>query len=121
MFRLRNPISPCSAACYTVIAACAVLCLLVSDLRAGTAKGGESEFVWAGDPEGGAPFVEANPQRPDDVAGFDVEVADLIARGLGRKAVFININFSLKSLACKQRKTNFLPSLGEVRVDVGFF
>lgn len=77
-----------------MIAACAVLCLLVGDLRAGAAKGGESEFVWAGDPEGGAPFVEANPKRPDEVAGFDVEVADLIARGLGRKALFININFS---------------------------
>jgi polar amino acid transport system substrate-binding protein len=54
----------------------------------------EREFLWAGDPEGGAPFVEADPAQPDKVVGFDVEIADLIARGLGRKAVFLNITFT---------------------------
>jgi polar amino acid transport system substrate-binding protein len=52
------------------------------------------EFFWAGDPEGGAPFVEADPAQPDKVVGFDVEIADLIARSLGRKAGFINITFT---------------------------
>jgi polar amino acid transport system substrate-binding protein len=52
------------------------------------------EFRWAGDPEGGAPFVEADPSQPDKLVGFDVEIADLIARGLGRKATFINITFT---------------------------
>jgi polar amino acid transport system substrate-binding protein len=54
----------------------------------------ERDFLWAGDPEGGAPFVEADPAQPDKVVGFDVEIADLIARGLGRKAAFINITFT---------------------------
>lgn len=52
------------------------------------------EFRWAGDPEGGAPFVEADPAHPDKLVGFDVEIAELIARGLGRKAAFINITFT---------------------------
>jgi polar amino acid transport system substrate-binding protein len=52
------------------------------------------ELRWAGDPEGGAPFVEADPARPDRLVGFDVEIADLIARGLGRKSSFINITFT---------------------------
>lgn len=51
-------------------------------------------FRWAGDPEGGAPFVEADPVHPDRLVGFDVEIADLIARGLGRKASFVNITFT---------------------------
>jgi polar amino acid transport system substrate-binding protein len=51
-------------------------------------------FRWAGDPEGGAPFVEADPAHPDKLVGFDVEIADLIARGLGREASFINITFT---------------------------
>ncbi|HEV3141390.1 MAG TPA: ABC transporter permease subunit [Vicinamibacterales bacterium] len=51
-------------------------------------------FVWAGDPEGGAPFVEADPSRPNDLVGFDVEIAALMARGLGRSAQFINIQFT---------------------------
>ena len=48
---------------------------------------------WAGDPEGGAPFVEADPSRPDRVVGFDVEVADLFARGLGRTSEFLNVEY----------------------------
>jgi polar amino acid transport system substrate-binding protein len=52
------------------------------------------ELVWAGDPEGGAPFVEADPSHPDRVVGFDVDVADLIARGLGRTPRFVNITFT---------------------------
>jgi len=50
-------------------------------------------FRWAGDPEGGAPFVEADPTHPDTLVGFDVEIADLIARALGRRPEFVNISF----------------------------
>ena len=50
-------------------------------------------FRWAGDPEGGAPFVEADPSRPDALVGFDVEIAGLIARGLGRRPEFVNVDF----------------------------
>jgi polar amino acid transport system substrate-binding protein len=52
------------------------------------------EFRWAGDAEGGAPFVEADPARPDVVSGFDVEVAGLLARGLHRAPRFVMITFS---------------------------
>jgi polar amino acid transport system substrate-binding protein len=52
------------------------------------------DLRWAGDPEGGAPFVEADPARPDSLVGFDVEVADLLARGLGRTPRFVLISFS---------------------------
>jgi polar amino acid transport system substrate-binding protein len=52
------------------------------------------ELRWAGDPEGGAPYVEADPSHPDRVVGFDVDVADLIARGLGRTPRFLNITFT---------------------------
>ena len=67
-------------------------------VRAGQASGPASaradEFVWAADAEGGAPFVQADPSHPDIVVGFDVEVADLIARGLGRTPRFVNITFT---------------------------
>lgn len=48
---------------------------------------------WAGDPEGGAPFVEADPSHPDRVAGFDVEIAGLLAAGVGRAPAFQNVTF----------------------------
>ena len=52
------------------------------------------EFRWAADPEGGAPFVEADPARPDRVVGFDVEIAELIAQRLNRSAAFLNVGFT---------------------------
>src|SRR4029453_5116538 len=53
-----------------------------------------SELRWAGDAEGGAPFVEADPSRPDEVVGFDVEIAALLAQGLGRTPRFVMITFT---------------------------
>jgi len=46
---------------------------------------------WGGDAEGGAPFVEADPSDPARVRGFDVDVAGLIARGLGREPRFVQV------------------------------
>jgi polar amino acid transport system substrate-binding protein len=46
---------------------------------------------WGGDAEGGAPFVEADPSHPAVVRGFDVEIADMIARGLGRSPQFVQV------------------------------
>jgi polar amino acid transport system substrate-binding protein len=53
-------------------------------------------LVWGGDAEGGAPFVEADPADPSRVRGFDVEVAERIARGLGgdRRAQFLQVQWS---------------------------
>jgi len=48
---------------------------------------------WAGDPEGGAPFVEADPAHPDRLTGFDVEIAELLAAKTGRTTEFVNIRF----------------------------
>src|SRR5262245_13693083 len=52
-----------------------------------------TELRWAGDAEGGAPFVEADPSRPDELVGFDVEVAALMAHGLGRTPSFVMVDF----------------------------
>lgn len=46
-------------------------------------------FRWGGDAEGGAPFVEADPKDPTKVRGFDVEISEMMARGLGREPKFV--------------------------------
>jgi len=46
---------------------------------------------WGGDAEGGAPFVEADPADPTRLVGFDVEIAALIAEGLGRAPRFVQV------------------------------
>ncbi|HEX6913290.1 MAG TPA: ABC transporter permease subunit, partial [Longimicrobium sp.] len=48
-------------------------------------------FRWGGDAEGGAPFVEADPADPRVVRGFDVEIAGMIAEGLGREPRFVQV------------------------------
>ena len=50
-----------------------------------------SVLRWGGDAEGGAPFVEADPSDPSKVRGFDVEVAQMIANGLGAKPQFVQV------------------------------
>src|SRR5262249_15287270 len=52
------------------------------------------EFLWGGDAEGGAPFVEADPKQPDRVVGLDVDIATLIAGALGRTPRFVPITFT---------------------------
>lgn len=60
---------------------------------------------WGGDAEGGAPFVEADPAHPEQLTGFDVEIAELIARELGRRPQFVQIAFT--SLDQSARRGDF--------------
>ena len=72
----------------------AVLALCIATTLAAQGRNAH-ELVWGGDAEGGAPFVEADPANPAQVRGFDVEVADRIARGLGRRgARFLQVQWS---------------------------
>jgi polar amino acid transport system substrate-binding protein len=66
--------------------------LLASDGHAGAQS--ESELRWGGDAEGGAPFVEADPRDPQRLIGFDVEIAEIIARGLDRAPRFVQVPFT---------------------------
>src|SRR5688500_4468058 len=54
----------------------------------------QRELRWGGDAEGGAPFVEADPRDPSRLVGFDVEIAQLLAGGLGRVARFVQVGFT---------------------------
>jgi polar amino acid transport system substrate-binding protein len=74
------------------------LLLAFAALTAGACGAAESNepaakpaFRWGGDAEGGAPFVEADPADPRVVRGFDVEIAEMIGRGLGREPRFVQV------------------------------
>ncbi len=79
----------------TFVWLCAVLLLVCAVPASSQAQSTTPPVLrWAGDPEGGAPYVEANPDNPDEVAGFDVEIAGLLARGLGRTPRFVVVAFT---------------------------
>ncbi len=60
---------------------------------------------WGGDAEGGAPFVEADPNDPAILHGFDVEVAAIIAEGLGRTPRFVQVAWA--SIDASVRRGDF--------------
>ena len=45
-------------------------------------------FVWGADAEGGGPYIFENPAHPAEMIGFEVDLADRLAKSLGVKAVF---------------------------------
>jgi polar amino acid transport system substrate-binding protein len=57
---------------------------------------------WGGDAEGGAPFVEADPSDPGKLVGFDVEIAALIARQLGKTPQFLQVQFTSLDQSAKR-------------------
>src|SRR5438034_784367 len=48
------------------------------------AQPAQAVFRWAGDPEGGAPYVEASPTDPNALVGYDVDVHPYSDLVLGR-------------------------------------
>src|SRR6266404_9296208 len=44
------------------------------------------ELLWGADAEGGAPYVYPDPQKPEQLIGFEYELAESLARRLGVKA-----------------------------------
>src|SRR3972149_7425454 len=63
------------------------------------------ELRWGGDPEGGYPYVEADPNDPTRVVGFDVDVAALLAKSLGRQPRFVSVQYS--SIDASVRRGDF--------------
>lgn len=72
----------------------AVVAIAIACLSAGERMGPRASLPvlrWGGDAEGGAPFVEADPANAAVVRGFDVEIAELLARGLSRRPQFVQV------------------------------
>jgi polar amino acid transport system substrate-binding protein len=86
---VRNPESRFSVPWRFALIAAALFAAFATRATAQTAA--KPPFRWGGDAEGGAPFVEADPADPSKVRGFDVEIAEMIARGLGREPVFVQV------------------------------
>lgn len=77
-----------------MLTACAAPAPSSSPVKGPLAEGqspGAPTLRWGGDAEGGAPFVEADPSDPAKLRGFDVDLVDAVARGLGRSPQFTQV------------------------------
>ncbi len=52
------------------------------------------ELLWGGDIQGGEPYVFEDPSNPEHLIGFEVEIADGLARALGTKPRFVQADWS---------------------------
>lgn len=80
----------------------AVLAALMLTLGAITDVHGAGVLRWGGDSEGGAPYVEADPNDPAKVRGFDVEIAELLAGSMGRTPQFVQAAFTTLDQSVKR-------------------
>jgi polar amino acid transport system substrate-binding protein len=71
-----------------------VLLVCLTIVPASLRSQNRQELRWGGDAEGGAPYVEADASDPTRVVGFDVEIAQLFAAGLGRTPRFVQVGFT---------------------------
>lgn len=71
-------------------------------LTASAASARAQDLRWGGDAEGGAPFVEADPDDPSTLRGFDVEIAEMLAAALGRRPVFVQAAFTALDQSVKR-------------------
>jgi polar amino acid transport system substrate-binding protein len=60
----------------------------------------QGDLRWAGDLQGGEPYVFRDPRDPSKLVGFEVELADALAQRLGVRARFVQNDWS-----------NLVPSL----------
>jgi len=62
---------------------------------------------WGGDIQGGEPYVYDDPQKPGHLIGFEVEIADALAKELGVRAEFVQNDWE-----------NLVPSLERGTFDI---
>ena len=67
----------------------------------------QGELRWAGDLQGGEPYVFRDPRNPDHLIGFEVELAEALAKKLGVRAKFMQNDWA-----------NLVPSLERGDFDV---
>lgn len=85
-----------------VLFAMAVLCFAA-------ASGGADKPVelrplrWAADAEGGAPYIFKDPDNPAETIGFEVDLAEALARELGRPIDWVQYDF-VRLMAGLQRR-----------------
>ncbi len=54
---------------------------------------GQAPLKWGADAEGGAPYIFATPEKPDELIGFEKDIVEALEKELGRKIVFTQRSF----------------------------
>lgn len=119
----------CAAACGLALSAAFSPC--VADAKPADEP---AELRWGGDQEGGAPYIFTQRGDRDKVVGFEVDLADALARRMGKQAVFVQTHWENMLLALSrknidvalngyeysdERAARYLPSLPYYLYELG--
>ncbi len=85
---------PARAGALAFVLASLTFSALVALPAAAAADPAPGVLRWSCDPEGGAPYVQADPNDPSQLVGFEVDVANLVATGLHRAPSFVFVAFA---------------------------
>ena len=84
----RNPANTDGTLFIRIAIQCAML-ILIAGFIAPIFGQDRTPLTWGGDAEGGAPYEFQDPQNPDKIIGFEVDIVEAIGRILGRPAQFV--------------------------------
>jgi polar amino acid transport system substrate-binding protein len=73
----------------TIRLLCGALFLLLLTTTGNVLAQEQPVLRWGADPSGGAPYVFADPARPDEYIGYEKEMVDALAAAMGRKPEFV--------------------------------
>jgi polar amino acid transport system substrate-binding protein len=74
-------------------------------------------LLWGADAEGGAPYVYPDPQKPEQLIGFEHELADAIAAKLGVKAQMVQNQWDQLVPALERRNFDIILNGLEITAD----
>jgi polar amino acid transport system permease protein/polar amino acid transport system substrate-binding protein len=105
-----RPVARCAFVGWTLVAAASATACAPPGPPGETALGrirARGELRWGADEQGGEPYVYEDPARGGELGGFEVELAQFLARALGVRARFVQNDWS-----------NLVPSLERGTFDV---
>lgn len=65
-----------------------IICFLILNISIVTAQKNR-QLRWAADAEGNAPYIFQDPRVPTNLIGFEVDIANALAKEMGLQAVFV--------------------------------
>ena len=77
-----------------------LLTILFGNLALAADPPAETALRWAGDAEGGAPYVSMDPDHAGQYVGFEVDLRDALQHEIGRPIEFKQYSFPNSTRGC---------------------
>lgn len=75
------------------------------------------KLQWGGEATSGAPYVFYNPQNPAELIGFEVEIADALAKQLGATPVFLQTSYAQLGASLAANRFDMIMNGWEIDAD----